>query len=143
LEVKALAYAFENGKRQLGPRGNSAATNDRGEFRVFWLEPGEYYIAVSFPLAVVNPYISIQSSRFLNYIPSASDASYVTTYFPGTSDIQKAEPVQIRSGEIDVHAIPMMALARRVIKARIVDPNITEAVGTAAVVTAGFMTGAL
>src|SRR5206468_1740261 len=88
-------------------------------------------------------YISIQSSGFLNYIPSASDTSYVTTYFPGTSDIQKAEPVQIRSGEIDVHAIPMMALARRVIRARIVDPRVTEAVGPAPAVTGGFMTAAL
>src|SRR5262245_6703646 len=42
--VEALAYGYTNGRRQLVPRGNSATTNDRGEFRLFWLDPGTYYI---------------------------------------------------------------------------------------------------
>src|SRR5437868_6954137 len=49
LDVKALALTSENGKPRLLASGNRASTNDRGEFRVFWLDPGKYDIVVSLP----------------------------------------------------------------------------------------------
>src|SRR5262249_50063461 len=36
--VQALARTYEDGSLQMTPRGNPATTNDRGEFRLFWLE---------------------------------------------------------------------------------------------------------
>jgi hypothetical protein len=142
IEVQALAYAYENGKRQMMPHGKTASTNDRGEFRVFWLEPGAYYIAMNVPQVAVIPYTPVQFPGFLRYVPPDPDASYVTTYFPGTSDIQKAETVEIRASEVDVYAIPMVALATRVIHVQIEDPRFA-AVGPAPAVNAGPMAVAL
>ena len=103
-QVQALAFGYREGKRQLVPQG-TAATNDRGEFRVFWLDPGAYHV-------VVNP------SGW--YIPTNTDSRFIMTYYPGTSDFQKSEIVRIASGEHDVRAIQMASTPTRNIRGRIV-----------------------
>src|SRR4051812_20915039 len=110
LEVKALAFAIENGKRVLAAKGNAAKTNDRGEFRLFWLEPAAYYVVVSMPQLTASPSMTIYG--IVGYIPSDTDSIFVTTYFPGTPEIGKAQPIEVGTGEVDVHAIPMMSLPR-------------------------------
>jgi hypothetical protein len=120
IEMQALAYETDGTERTLVPRGNAAATNDRGEFRLFWLEPGSYFIGITPPQPQTN--VLIQAAN-LGYIPSDPNASFVTTYFPGTPYTAEAKPVQLGSGEIDVHAIRMAALTTRRIRGRIVNPK--------------------
>lgn len=62
---------------------NSKATDDRGEFRLFWLPPGEYYMAVT-PQRRVG-------------LPSAQD-TYARTFFPGTTDAKSATRVKVTEG---------------------------------------------
>jgi Carboxypeptidase regulatory-like domain len=45
--VQALRYQYVSGQRQLVPAGRAAQTDDIGQFRVFGLAPGEYYVAAS------------------------------------------------------------------------------------------------
>jgi protocatechuate 3,4-dioxygenase beta subunit len=45
-EVEAYAYRYSNGERALEQVGE-ARTNDLGEYRIFGLEPGEYFISVT------------------------------------------------------------------------------------------------
>lgn len=112
IQVQAFALAYRNTIREWTPKAN-ATTNDRGEFRLFWLEPGSYYLAF-------DPYTPGRTG--LGYIPSDPNAGWAITYFPGTSDIGKAEPVQVGVGEIDVHAIPAAALPAHLIRMRITNP---------------------
>jgi hypothetical protein len=58
----------------------SDTTDDRGEFRLFWLPPGEYYVAVN-PNASLKPMDAAQR-----------------TYYPGTLDVTKATPVVVSAG---------------------------------------------
>src|SRR5207253_8170180 len=44
VEVRALKASYPEGRRVLTPVA-SAVTNDLGEYRLFWLAPGRYYIA--------------------------------------------------------------------------------------------------
>src|SRR5262249_30202576 len=111
-QVQALAVGHQNTVRSMLPRGNTATTNDRGEFRIFWLEPGTHYLVVQ-PNASFDA-IPTARSR-LAYIPADPDASFVTTYFPGTPDIRNAEPIQVGLGELDVHAIQVASLPTRLI----------------------------
>src|SRR5262245_43145136 len=94
--VEALAYGYTNGRRQLVTHGSPATTNDRGEFRLFWLNPGTYYIVANVP-----PVQPVLAANPLGYFPRSPTEAFATTYYPGTADIDRAETVQVVSGEID------------------------------------------
>jgi len=46
--VQVMRFQYQNGDRRLVPAGN-AQTNDRGEFRVWGLNPGDYYVSAQLP----------------------------------------------------------------------------------------------
>ncbi len=82
--VGALRYRYSKGQKKLEPSGGGE-TNDLGEFRIYGLAPGEYYLN-----AVFNP------GRF--GMPAA-EGSYAPVYYPGTSDPSRATPIQLRAGD--------------------------------------------
>ncbi|HEY7443492.1 MAG TPA: carboxypeptidase-like regulatory domain-containing protein, partial [Vicinamibacterales bacterium] len=45
--IQALRYQYVGGQRQLIPAGRMAQTDDIGQFRVFGLAPGDYYVAAT------------------------------------------------------------------------------------------------
>jgi len=71
-----------------------AQTNDLGEFRVFGLAPGEYFVAVTprsvamFPAAAPRPPSDRKTAR----------TTFATTYYPGTSDQAAAQPIAVAAG---------------------------------------------
>ena len=71
-----------------------AQTNDLGEFRVFGLAPGEYFVAATprsvamFPMAAANPASERKTAR----------TTFPTTYYPGTSDQAAAQPIAVAAG---------------------------------------------
>lgn len=86
-EVGAYRVSYRNGQRVLSEVGTAAQTNDRGEYRLFWLPPGEYYIRIGATIASAR---SAPVRRGGIY----SDA----TYYPGTSDPKSAMTITIREG---------------------------------------------
>ena len=46
--VQVLRYVYRQGQRQIEPAGNDQA-DDRGQYRVFDLEPGDYIVSVTMP----------------------------------------------------------------------------------------------
>ena len=46
--VQVLRYVYRQGQRQIEPAGTDQ-TDDRGQYRVFDLEPGEYFVSVTLP----------------------------------------------------------------------------------------------
>src|SRR6516225_10709287 len=46
-EVQALRFGYEKGQRKLAP-SRFARTNDLGEYRLYGLPPGQYYVSASF-----------------------------------------------------------------------------------------------
>jgi len=71
-----------------------AQTNDLGEFRVFGLAPGEYFVAVrprsvaTFPAAAAKPAVDRKAAR----------TTFAATYYPGTSDQAAAQPIAVAAG---------------------------------------------
>jgi len=59
-------------------------TDDRGEFRLFWLPPGEYYVGAT--------------PRPPGVSPSRQD-SWQRIFYPAATDPQAAVPLQLRDGE--------------------------------------------
>lgn len=95
--VTALKSVYAaNGKKVFQPLA-SALTDERGEYRLYWLDPGEYVIRATFmPPAPIpgNP----------NYL--VPRAVYAPTYYPAASDLTNALRIPLRADR-DVLALDL------------------------------------
>jgi protocatechuate 3,4-dioxygenase beta subunit len=88
--VMALRYRYFNGQRRLVPAGRFSATDDGGNFRIYGLAPGEYYLSAT-----------LRSGMMMGEETNIR-AGYAPTYFPGTPSAQQAEKLNVGLGaEID------------------------------------------
>jgi hypothetical protein len=83
------------GSLTLMPSGFSATTNDLGEFRLFSLAAGEYYVQ-----AMPRPEFGE------SHAPRAT--TMLPTYYPGTSDAVAAQPIAVAAGETSVDVVIRM-----------------------------------
>ncbi len=90
LQISAYQLAYqENGRWASLAPVDSRTTDDRGEYRLFSLPPGEYYIAVT--------------PRRPRPEPSPQDA-YAKTFFPGAVDARTVKAFTVAEG-VDVTAV--------------------------------------
>jgi hypothetical protein len=88
--VQALRYFYSpDGQRRPQPNA-SATTDDLGQFRLFGLTPGEYIVSASG-----------QPGGFFPGGPGVVDtsATYLTSYFPGTPNINDAQMIPVVAGQ--------------------------------------------
>ena len=69
-------------------------TNDRGEYRMYWITPGRYYLAVS----GAAPGRSVTSPGGVGSVNEIVERRYPTSYYPGTTDLEQASVVDIPPG---------------------------------------------
>jgi hypothetical protein len=81
--VTVSRLAFSRGRRE-PVQVAGAQVDDRGEFRVFGLRPGEYYLTATFTVS---------------HDLSGTSVGYVPTYFPGTPVRGDAQRIAIKPGE--------------------------------------------
>ena len=85
-QVAAQRYQNMGGRRRLVPAGRPAMTNDIGEFRLFAIPPGQYYLSATL--------------RNFGMMGDTDDRSgYAPTYFPGTANMAEAQKVTIGLGQ--------------------------------------------
>jgi hypothetical protein len=83
-------FQHVQGRKELEPTGGSTFTNDLGEYRVFDVSPGKYYLSARYLPRMAG---------LLNLTRAPQDEEeYVTTYFPGTADIASAAPIEVGPG---------------------------------------------
>jgi hypothetical protein len=102
--VTAMHSAWMNGRRGLQPAGRMTTTNDLGQFRLFGLAAGDYYVG-----ATVRDPIGMGVSMAVMTAAPASDtpasgatapsAGYAPTYFPGTINTAEAQKITIAAGQ--------------------------------------------
>jgi protocatechuate 3,4-dioxygenase beta subunit len=91
-EVSAYASRQLRSSRKLVPV-TKTKTDDRGDFRLAGLQPGQYVVKV----APVDPLSSAASSRDIKtYVDQVPAAGYVPTYYPGVGEIQEAVPLVLK-----------------------------------------------
>jgi hypothetical protein len=91
VQVSVMRYGFTQGKRQLTPYG-SGITDDLGEYRIFGLESGKYYLSARYRQ---------QNMNFEDRTPGgAADEDYAATYFPGTNDPTAAVALDVAAGAL-------------------------------------------
>jgi 5-hydroxyisourate hydrolase-like protein (transthyretin family) len=95
VRVELFRYGYVQGRRQRMPAGG-ASTNDLGEYRIFGLAPGRYFLSATWAFmgfmgsggAVVAAVPG----------PQPTELTYAPTFFPGTADAAQAAPLEITAG---------------------------------------------
>jgi hypothetical protein len=92
--VQAMRVKFVEGQRRLVPvaagvsglaSGGWTLTDDRGEYRLFGLAPGTYYVSAMYGTSVAGQ--------------SDDRSTYPQTYYPGTPSVAEARPLAVTTGE--------------------------------------------
>ena len=93
ISVQLLKPSYNaNGQRSFQSAG-SVRTNDHGEYRLYWVTPGRYYLtAGSSQGAPVN--IGGGGAS-----PNEVQDSYVSTYYPGVTDLGQAAILEVRPAD--------------------------------------------
>jgi protocatechuate 3,4-dioxygenase beta subunit len=111
-QVAALREFYLEGTRKLLPAA-FVQTNDLGEYRLFGLSPGRYFVKVSYKLG--------ERTRFRgNSHVRGDDKSaqgYVPEYYPGIPELSKATTVAVKAGEevssVDIPLRPVNVFSLR------------------------------
>lgn len=96
--VSLERYQYMSNGRRLIPTGRSAQTNDIGEFRLFAVPPGDYYLSAR-----------LVGAPFGN---TADRSGYAATYYPGTPEIASAQKLTVGLGQT-LHDLTMALIPTR------------------------------
>lgn len=91
--VSALRQVYFRGHRRLVSEV-TVVTNDLGEYRLFGLRPGRYFVNATY-----KPGQRLDAVDESDDAPDSAKPGYVPTYYPGTPDPAKAIAVAVRAGE--------------------------------------------
>jgi len=88
VSVSAMRYTYVQGSRRLMPSGRAAQTNDIGEYRIFGLSPGQYYISAMLRNFMVGPTTE-----------TTDRTGYAATFYPGTGNLAEAQHLTVAPGQ--------------------------------------------
>lgn len=102
--VSAMRSAWANGRRRLQPTGRTATTNDLGQFRVYGLSPGDYFVSATVrggEMMAVELAMAATMGGGAVGGPTGSNpnSGYAPTYFPGTSNGAEAQKISVAVGQ--------------------------------------------
>ena len=110
-----------------------ATTDDHGDYRLYDLAPGSYYVAAVYEKAA--------ATREYQDQPRVDDAgreipadTYATTFYPGTLKLDEAVPVRLTAGsEIGGVDLFLQAVRKSSVRGRVTDGTSGLALGTATI----------
>lgn len=101
VSLQLFRYGYSDGKRQHEASG-FAMTNDLGEYRLFDLAPGRYFLSATAQIEMDQ---------------STSGPVYAATYYPGTTDAAGAAPLDLRPG-MQLRGIDIPIMKTRTVRIR-------------------------
>jgi hypothetical protein len=91
--VQLLRVTYNANGVRLFQQAGTSRTNDRGEYRLYWITPGRYYVAGGTPPGP-PPGAGPGGNPSANENPDP----YTFTYYPGTTDLSRATVVDVTAG---------------------------------------------
>ena len=84
--VTAFRYGYAGGARRMMPGGQNSrdTTDDQGQYRLFGLPPGDYYVSAT--LRTGGPEVTD---------PMGELSGYAATYYPGTPNVAEAAKITL------------------------------------------------
>jgi len=116
VRVSLMQYRYTAGRRQLAPAPGGGSSNDLGEYRIFGIPPGRYYVS-----ATRSDYAM---GSFAPASGPGANTGYPTVYYPGVFDPTQTSPLVVKAGEekagIDFRIVRTQAVR---ISGRVIDPS--------------------
>jgi hypothetical protein len=107
--VGAMRMQYTQGKRRLSSSGRSSITNDLGQFRLFGLPPGEYYVSAT--MRSMETMMMDMMGGGGGPTGSSNNSGYAATYYPGTPNPAEAQRISLAVGQelssIDIQMQPV------------------------------------
>jgi len=111
--VQAQKYSYRDGERVLNNVQN-VPTNDLGEYRLFWLQPGQYFVSATYNGGVGGEMFVRNIAQAAGMIAGRGggrgaqtrvdsqgpEEAYIPVYYPGTGDVQSATPINLPAGTV-------------------------------------------
>jgi hypothetical protein len=109
-DVTAMRMQFTGGKRRLVPSGRNGSTNDLGQFRIYGLPPGEYYVSAT--LRNMNSMVmDMLGGGPGGPTGSNQNSGYAATYYPSTPAPAEAQRIALAVGQelasVDIQLQPV------------------------------------
>jgi hypothetical protein len=99
VQVQALTYQYQNGIRTL-VTSQQERTNDQGEYRLYWLNPGDYYVTATPDAGGFGPGPGGRGGPPQPVAAATtSDEVYAATYYPGGTDPETAVSVRLPAAQ--------------------------------------------
>jgi hypothetical protein len=134
IQIRVLEYRYAQGARTLVDAGN-AQTDDRGEYRVWGLNPGTYYVSAQPNSGLPPDFVGRGLPPGGRGVPppSGSDTpalGYAPTYYPGVLNVSDARPVAIGlSAEARDISFGVSLVRTARVSGRVANPDGTPASG--------------
>ncbi|MGA2427275.1 MAG: carboxypeptidase-like regulatory domain-containing protein [Candidatus Acidiferrum sp.] len=100
VRVSALREVYSKGKRSRSPKV-IVETNDLGEYRLFGLAPGRYFVSA------VYPHWNRFGGESDSQDTGSSAQGYAKIYYPGTPDAARANSFTVKAGE-EIPSVEML-----------------------------------
>jgi hypothetical protein len=98
ITVTLLRPAYDkNGTRQFNGVA-TVYTNDLGEYRLYWITPGKYYVMADGSSEPAASAIQDQFDTTVRYGWNNVSENYAQTFYPGTTDIARASTIDLSEG---------------------------------------------
>jgi len=122
--VQVLRATFQDGERRLENAGNASRSDDRGEFRIFGLPARRYYVSATrrggFDSGPMMVTIGADGQPMT---AGGASEGYATTYYPGTTDMGSAAPIEVRAAEEQRVNFTMVPTRVFKVSGRVIDAN--------------------
>ena len=100
--VTALRQEWAGGRRRLVNAGRVGQTNDLGQFRMYGLPPGDYYVSASVRNAdgMIGDLLA-PAAAATTMLPRATTpaSGYAASYYPGTTSPAEAQKIIVAAGQ--------------------------------------------
>src|SRR5262245_57511902 len=107
--VQAMKYMYQDGERVLNV-AQTAVTNDLGEYRLFWLQPGQYFVSTTYDSSPQRGGFGGPGRPIflgprggnpgIESVEATEDQARIPIYYPDTPDPQAAAPINLQAGTV-------------------------------------------
>jgi 5-hydroxyisourate hydrolase-like protein (transthyretin family) len=131
LSVQLLRVTYTVSGQRSFQTISSDRADDRGEYRLFWISPGRYYLAVT---SASRSLTQILADGGIMILSDSTNTPQPTIYYPGTVDPSRASAIEVHAGRelpgMDI-TLPDQPVYR--VRGRVVDVSTGQPPRTASV----------